>query len=206
MAEKNSFYIPGEAESYESHIYEEIPEEHLVSKKLLPEWAHAEWNIPDRVSGEIGDGNEISPFRPWRRRVKREIYDRLKILPEQTQSQYMEREFPEGPQPPTIFFDGVPNFSEVPAFLPNTSFGQIETERGEWGQLISTFSQAATGILESERRRYEAQKQAYQATVAPTRVTTGIRETFSDKTLVYLLIGIGAFLLLKHTEKKKGTK
>jgi hypothetical protein len=195
---KNSkdFYAPGEALSYRNPIFTPIPEEQLTLGKLLPEWVSAEWSAPKGVNGDIGDGKEISPYRPWRRKAKEVIFERLKMIPEQMQFQTGRRLPEEIPQPPTIFLDGVPNFSEVPLFAGNTSFGQVETERGDWGQLISSLTQTAVGILESEKKRYQAQIQAQQAALKPPEVPKT-----ESKFLTYLLIGGGIFLALRYMKK-----
>jgi len=204
--EIKDFYMPGESPILDDYsvIFEEIPQEQMFSPKLLPEWAYAQWAIPQKVNGEIGDGAEISPYRPWRRRAKQAIYEKLKMQPEQSPvylTTETEKEVSEMPQPPTVFLDGVPNFDEIPPFLGNTSFGQVETERGIWGELISALEKAGTSILEAEKKKYEAQLKAYQATVAPT--VKQPTEVSLNKLLPYLLIGGAVYLLLKKDKKVK---
>ncbi|MCL6542054.1 MAG: hypothetical protein K6T87_15975 [Roseiflexus sp.] len=195
---KNDFYAPGEAFSYKSRIFNLIPEEHLAPGKLKPEWISKKWFIPKRVKGTIGDGRELSPYRPWRRIAKSVIFDRLKIMPEQI-SAHMSRKIPSDiPQPPTAFLDGVPNFSEIPAFAGNLSFGEVEDQRGEWGQLISALTETGVKLLEREKARYEAMIQRDEATLIPQKEKSAISEW-----IPYVLISLGVFSFLKLGQRRK---
>jgi len=206
--EVKDFYVPGETYILDdsSVVFEEMPEEYLMSKKLLPEWAYAEWNLPKAVNGEIGDGAEISPYRPWRRRAKQVIFEKLKMMPEQSQI-YLKpgesEEVSEMPQPPTTFLDGVPNFEEVPQFLGNFSFGQVSSERGIWGELVSALTTAGMQILEAEKKKYEAEIEAYKKTVTPTQAPKAAGETTMSKILPFALIGGILYLVLKSQKKTK---
>lgn len=191
------FYIPGEGD-YENVVFWPISQDDLTPRKLLPEWAS--WKFPVKVKGKIGDDKALEPYRPWRRRAKEKIYEKLKVVPEQVAvHKGVEKELEEVPQPPMYFFDGVPNFSEVPLFSANLNFGQVETERGWWGELIPAISQTGVNILEAEKSRYESQIRAYQEAIKKREEPT--KPVANSKTFIYLLLGGGVlYLLLKRKE------
>ncbi len=179
-------YIPGELYPGNVILSEEAegmaPEPGIVYNK--------KWNYPKRVTGILG--SELAPYKPWnkslRRISKERIYSKLKLIPEEYQL-YKETN-PESydmPQYPLYFMDGVPSFEEIPFGFGNffhQDFGQ-GPDSGDWGNLISSLSQAGTSYLESERQKYLSQVKASQAALVPKTIIPGTSSNF----LLYAAVG-----------------
>lgn len=186
-------YIPGTLYPGNVILSEEIggeaPEPGIVYNKR--------WNYPKRVTGV--PGSELISYKPWNkslRRVSKErIYSKLKLIPEEYQL-YKETN-PEAydmPQYPLYFMDGVPSFEEIPFGFGNffhQDFGQ-GPDYGDWGNLVSSLSQAGVSYLESERQKYLAPVKASQASLISTPLIPGTSSNF----LLYAVIGGGLLYFL----------